>query len=480
MHAQKQPANAQIPPASQGKEVFLFGCHTYGRFYQHGDAVKNPRILLVEDNQAELFGYSKYLSKAGYEVTTAETFKDARDALTAKHFEAMLLDLRLPDGDGMDLIREAKTGSPSTAIIVATGVDDISTAVQATKQGADNYLTKPIKMPDLEVTLERCIELEGLRRRDLIQQRLAHREKPFFGSSEAMNKVLEHAEVAASNDTIVLLSGETGTGKGILARWIHEHSGRKDEPFVELNCSSLKGELLRSELFGHAKGAFTSAVKERPGLIEAADRGTLFLDEIGDMDLDVQAQLLTTMEERSYRRVGENRMRSSDFRLLCASNQDLKAATESGSFRKDLYYRICVFPIHIPPLRRRTEDLLGLAKHVLAGFGYAHFPLSDEVRQVLAGYAWPGNVRELRNMLERAILLAKGSPLAPKHFPGLEAEKPGPRFDPPQEALSLEQAEASHILRVLDMCGGDKNLASEKLGISLSSLYRKLGKTERV
>jgi DNA-binding NtrC family response regulator len=438
---------------------------------------RRPKTLIIEDNDAELFGYSKYLSNAGYDVVTASSLKEAHEALAGNYFEAVLLDLRLPDGDGFGLIRELKASSPSTAIVVATGVDDISTAVQATKQGADNYLTKPVKMQDLEVSLSKCLELEGLRRRDFIQQRLSHRENPFFGSSRAMNNILEFADVAASEDTIVLLTGETGTGKGILARWIHEHSNRRAEAFVELNCSSLKGDLLRSELFGHARGAFTSAVKDRAGLIEAADRGTLFLDEIGDMDLDVQAQLLTTMEERSYRRVGENRMRSSDFRLICATNQELQARTESGSFRKDLYYRICVFPVHVPPLRERAEDIPGLAKHILAGFAYAHFPLSPEVEQVLKTYPWPGNVRELRNMLERAVLLSRGRPITPEHFPGMGPAENVAVRESGEQLWNLEEVEAAHVKNVLELCGGDKNKAAAKLGVSLSSLYRKLGKT---
>jgi DNA-binding NtrC family response regulator len=438
--------------------------------------MNQPKVLLVEDNEAELFGYTKYLSSVGFQVAPAASLAQARRAIAEDYFAAVLLDLHLPDGDGMELIHEIRAAMPSAAIVVATGVDDISTAVEATKQGADNYLTKPIHMPDLQVSLQKCLELEGLRRRDLVQQRLAHRDNPFFGSSKAMADILEQAEVAAAQDTIVLLLGETGTGKGILAHWMHDRSSRKNEPFVELNCSGLKGELLRSELFGHAKGSFTSAVKDRAGLIEAADKGTLFLDEIGDMDLDVQAQLLTTIEERSYRRLGENRLRISEFRLVCATNHDLLRATETNAFRKDLYYRICVFPIRIPPLRERTEDLLGLAKHIAASYGYTRFPFSAEVEHALKAYHWPGNVRELRNMLERGVLLARGEELAAHHFPGL-ADSQAPDIAPIDgQVCDLAHAEASHIVRVLKHCGGDKRRASQTLGISLSSLYRKLAR----
>jgi transcriptional regulator with PAS, ATPase and Fis domain len=267
-------------------------------------------------------------------------------------------------------------------------------------------------------------------------------------------------------------------GKGVLARWIHDNSRRQSEAFVELNCSSLKGELLRSELFGHVKGAFTSAIKDREGLIEVADGGTLFLDEIGDMDAEVQAQLLKTLEERSFRRIGENLVRKSDFRLICATNRDLQKEIEAKRFRNDLYYRICVFPISIPPLQKRVEDIRGLAEHFLTGFGYSEFPLAADVIALLEGYAWPGNVRELRNMLERALLLARGKTLSTSHFPGLEVITPPRAVLPDDQDLNVlhSDIEHAHILMVIKKYKGDKVKASKALGISLSSLYRKINR----
>ncbi len=440
--------------------------------------MKNSKLLLVEDNESALFAYSRYLSKEGYTTKSATDLKEARTAIAAEHFDAVLLDLNLPDGNGLDWIEELRRDHEAIAIIVITGTSDIPTAVRAMKYGADNFLPKPIEMEDLKVALEKSLEIEELRKKSVVQQRLAQKGEPYFGSSKAIKDALSYSEVAASNNTVVLLYGETGTGKGVLAKWIHERSPRKGEAFVELNCSSLKGELLRSELFGHAKGAFTSAVRDRAGLIEVADGGTLFLDEIGDMDLDVQAQLLKTIEERSYRRIGENKVRTSDFRLICATNRDLTEATNSGQFRKDLYYRICVFPIHLPALRDRKEELPELSRHLMLSLGQGEREIAPDVFELLRNYSWPGNIRELRNMLERAILLSQDGLISARHFPGMESDIPVE--DEIKIGWSLEEVERVHILKALKHFSGDKYKTSSALGISLASLYRKLGKIQNM
>jgi transcriptional regulator with PAS, ATPase and Fis domain len=284
---------------------------------------------------------------------------------------------------------------------------------------------------------------------------------------------VEYIKVAVENSSPLLIQGETGTGKGVLARWIHAESDRGNEAFVELNCSSLKGDLLRSELYGHSKGSFTSAVADREGLIGMADKGTLFLDEIGDMSLEVQAQMLKTIEEKTYRRIGENKLRQSDFRLICATNKDLKKETDKGTFRKDLYYRICVFPVTLPPLRSRTEDIAPLAKHLMKELGSADVPLAKEMESLLRGYAWPGNIRELKNVLERALLLAHGEELNSNHFPGLY-EKMADVHKKEEKLMPLRDAEKEYLLKVLASCNGDKRKASSLLGISVASIYRKL------
>ncbi len=444
--------------------------------------MKTPKILLVDDEEATLFGYTRYLSKSGFTTVSAKSLKEAKSHTTTELFDGILLDLRLPDGNAIDWIAELHSTQENMSIIVITGTNDIPTAVKAMKYGAHNFLTKPVTMEDLVTSLRKSLEVEELRKRDGIYQRLASQKtEPYFGKSPAIEKVMQYANVAALNNTVVLLYGETGTGKGILARWIHEHSARKNETFVEVNCSSLKGELLRSELFGHAKGAFTSAIKDRSGLIEIVDGGTLFLDEIGDMDLEVQAQLLKTIEEKSYRRIGENKLRTSDFRLICATNRNLTEESLNGHFRKDLYYRICIFPINLPPLQDRKEDIPDLVKHILRSYGYETFPLDPMVEKLLIEYYWPGNIRELRNMIERALLLAQGITLSVTHFPGIDQSFPvqeNIEQGEVDEAWNLEEIEKNHILKALKHFDGDKYEASNALGISLSSLYRKLDKIQ--
>ncbi len=436
-----------------------------------------PRLLIVEDDESAQFAYADFLTESGYELQPATTLAEARTALESVEFDAALIDLRMPDGNGMELVSEIRRRDESMGIIVLTAVSDVTTAVNAMRSGADNFLTKPVDMEALQAALSKLIEVEHLRRRERIQRQLQRSGKPYFGTSDVMQKVIGYSSVAAGNDSVILLQGETGTGKGVLARWIHERSARSGETFVELNCSSLKGELLRSELFGHVKGSFTSAIRDRVGLVEAADHGTLFLDEIGDMDADVQAQLLKTIEEKSFRRVGENRLRRSDFRLICASNRDLLTLSREGVFRKDLYYRICVFPIHIPPLRERPADIPGLIEHFLAELGHPNPMVSTDLRSTLLACAWPGNIRELRDMLERAVLLADGKPLEPSHFPGLR-EQPDPDDDT-TELADLDEIQRRHIQRVLDHFSGDKHAAAQVLGISVSSLYRRLEKARQ-
>ncbi|MFC1584337.1 sigma-54-dependent transcriptional regulator [Fibrobacterota bacterium] len=384
------------------------------------------RILLVDDDQATLFGFSKYLSKAGYDVQCASSLSQARETVTSSLFDTVIRDLNLPDGNGLDWIPELRKNQPDIALIVITGRGDIPSAVEAMRRGADNYLTKPVNLEEVNVFLQKSLELKNLRRKDSIQKQLNKPDAPYWGRSQKIKSVKELASLAADNETFVMLQGETGTGKGLLSKWIHERSSRRNGPFVEINCSGLRGELLNSELFGHVRGAFTSAVQDREGLVGLAHGGTLFLDEIGDMELSVQAQFLKTIEEKSYRRLGESKVRNSDFRLICATNHDLSRAAKEGGFRQDLYFRICVFPLSLPPLRDLTEDLQGLTQYLLSRYGLGEERLSDEVMEFLKAYHWPGNIRELKNILERAALLARGENLRKEHFTGLEPPEPRP------------------------------------------------------
>jgi DNA-binding NtrC family response regulator len=430
--------------------------------------------LLVDDDETVLFAYRQSLTKSGYSIFEAHDLAEAKQCTIADDFDAVLLDLKLSDGNALEWIPQLKKLHPDLPVIVVTGTGDVPTAVTAMKSGAENYLTKPVEPDNLELCLHTALELGDLRRQTRIKRRLDRTTEPFFGTSPSIRALMTSLRMAAAGDTVLLIQGETGTGKGILSRWIHENSSRANEPFVELNCSGLRGDLLRSELFGHAKGAFTSSVADKEGLIEVADKGTLFLDEIGDMDLAVQAQLLKTIEERTYRRVGENRTRKSDFRLICATNRDLLKETDAGNFRKDLYYRICVFPITVPPLRDRVEDIRGLAGYFLKDFGHASSEMNPDVLTILEGYAWPGNVRELRNMIERALMLAQNKPITPDCFPGLHSAAASV-FTEVDKPAGLRAIELEYLRKIVDSCKGDKKKASQMLGISVATIYRKLG-----
>jgi DNA-binding NtrC family response regulator len=434
-----------------------------------------PSILLVDDEPAILFLFSNFLSDAGYEVKKAHCLKDAREAVRNHQLNAVILDLILPDGNGIDWINDLRKECPDIAIIVITGAGDIPVAVEAMRRGADNFLTKPANMSDLEISLRKSLELQRLRKKDLASQRLQKKSLFYFGNSDGIKEVKKFAFIAAEHTLPVLIQGETGTGKSMLAKYIHEHSFRSSGPFVEVSCSNLRGDLLASELFGHVRGAFTSAVQDKEGLIEVAEGGTLFLDEVGDMDLSIQAQFLKVIEEKQYRRLGEVKIRWSDFRLLCATNKNLQEDLRHGRFRQDLYYRINIFPISILPLRERFDDLDGLVRQIISAAGSYNIQISREVINFLQKYPWPGNVRELKNVLERALVLAQGGPLSVEHFRGIETYG---SFPAAQKTVGngLEILEEQHITNIIKRSGGNKIKAAEALGISKSALYRKLKK----
>ncbi|MFH1762107.1 MAG: sigma-54 dependent transcriptional regulator [bacterium] len=438
----------------------------------------NKKILIVEDDEDAAFGYTQILSKTGAEINSVTTLEQAKNAIASRVFDAVLLDLNLPDGNAMEWLPIVRKDNQNTAIIIITAISDVATAVKSMKTGADNYLTKPINMDELKIILEKYLELGELKKKHAAHQRILKKSEPFFGENPAMQEAVHKGKIAAGSDSIVLLQGKTGTGKGVFARWIHDKSRRRTAPFVELNCSMLRGEMLRSELFGHVKGAFTSAIKDREGLIEAADCGTLFLDEIGDMDMELQAQLLNVLEDKKFRRLGENRVRTSDFRLLCATHRYLEKWSAEGKFRDDLFFRINIFPISLPSLDRRREDVPELAEHLLESLGYRYLPISKEISHILTNRNWPGNVRELKNMLERAMLFSQGGTITSDHFleRGSFRDIKNHQHSVKVGIRPLEEIELEHIQNALDFFKGDKEKASNALGISLSSLYRKLPK----
>jgi len=433
-----------------------------------------PVILLVDDEPATQFGFERYLSRAGYKLLSAGSLAEAKSLLLSNRFDAVLLDLKLPDGNGLDWIPELRQAHPHLPIVIITGEGDIPVAVESMRRGADDFLTKPVNMADLEVFLGKSLELGSLRLRHSVSQRLLKKESLHFGSSNQMRKVQELATIAAGNDTIILLQGETGTGKGMLAQWIHDKSRRNGSAFVGVNCSNLKGELLASELFGHTRGAFTSAVEDRQGLIDIADGGTLFLDEISDMDPGVQSQILKLIEEKRYRRLGDVKLRRSEFRLICASNRDLQQEMHQGRFRKDLFFRIHIFPITIPPLREHIEDITLFIHHFFTLFGHSR-GVTDETLQILKAYEWPGNIREVRNILERAVLLSRGEMIEVRHLPGLASVE----GEVDNENRKLKMIEATYVGEMMERFQGDVQKVCKTLGISRATLYRRLNRLKR-
>jgi DNA-binding NtrC family response regulator len=428
-----------------------------------------PSILILDDEAAVRTSFSFYLARKGFAVAEAGTLAEARQAMMSQSVDGLLLDVNLPDGNGLDWIREVREARPGTAIVVMTGIGDIPMAVQAMRDGADHFITKPVNMADLEVFLRRSLELGGLRRDRRAVQRLARKASPFFGACPAARSLEQQARLALQHDAPVLLQGETGTGKGVLARFIHEHGARDGMPFVEISCAGLPRDLLASELFGHTRGAFTSAVAEKEGLLDVADGGTLFLDEIGELDAPMQSQFLTVLEGKRYRRLGETRERRSEFRLICATSRVLTDEVASGRFRPDLYYRINVLPITVPPLRDRAGDMAGLVGHLLGALGVGEADVAPDVLAFLQAYPWPGNVRELSHALERALMLAGGGRLERSHFAWLESiPRPRPAAAPPDERdlARFEQVVRDH--------GGDVESAARALGLSRATLYRRL------
>ncbi|HXO22325.1 MAG TPA: sigma-54 dependent transcriptional regulator [Thermoanaerobaculia bacterium] len=433
-------------------------------------------VLLVEDEPAVRKAVARFLERKGYETRQAGFCAEGLEAFRADRPDAVLLDYSLPDGDGLQLLRQLREIDPTVPVLVLTAHASIDLAVRAIKEGAEQFFTKPVELPAVEVVLARLME----KARDR-QARIAGRSRdqrtafdPFLGESPAIRALEARARRVLAAASPVLLRGETGTGKGVLAAWLHRHGPREAEPFVDLNCAGLASEFLETELFGHERGAFTGAAVAKQGLLEVAHRGTLFLDEIGDMPAEVQAKLLKVLEEQRFRRVGAIRDRQVDVRLIAASHHDLERLTAEERFRSDLYYRVSTLPLFVPPLRERGRDVVLLARAILVRIAadLAHSPLtlSAGAERALCAHPWPGNVRELRNVLERAVLFADGSVL--------EAQDLFPVAAPaaPPTLRTLAEAEAQHIGDVLREAGGNVERAAEILGLSRSSLYERLRK----
>ena len=436
-------------------------------------------VLIADDEPGIRFGIRDFLEARGYLVTEADSCAAAVTAFRTSRPDAVLLDYRLGDGTALDLLPRLRAIDPSVPSMVLTAHGTIDLAVRAIKEGAEHFLTKPVELPTLVVMLERLLENQKNRRRQELRRTRQARETvdPFVGTSQPLQALAAVARKVVASDSPVLITGESGTGKGVLARWLHALGPRSDESFVELNCAGLSSELLDSELFGHERGAFTSAVKDKAGLLEVANGGTLFLDEIGDMDPQVQAKLLKVIEEQRFRRLGDTRDRTVDVRLVAATHQDLRKRVQDGRFRHDLYFRINTIELEVPALRTRGGDVVLLARELLgrlaSDLGRPAIRLSAEAEQALQAYAWPGNVRELRNVLERAILLADHDELSGRdlHFVPMQAM---PTAAPADAGMTLQDVEIQHIRRTLEAVDGRVQEAADRLAVPKSTFYQKL------
>ena len=442
------------------------------------DLTPRQTILLVEEDGNARRGIEKVLTADGYEVVAAETCHAALERLRSARPAALVTGCRFPDGSALDLLARVKADGAGTPCIVLAETSELDIAVKALQQGADQFLVKPVNRPALLLVLQRTLENQRNLRRRLREEAVRHREPvdPFLGRGRAIRELEEKARRVLEADRPVLIQGETGTGKGVLAAWLHEHSPRGEDVFLDLNCAGLTRELLETELFGHEKGAFTGAVAVKAGLFETADGGTLFLDEIGDVDLQVQPKLLKVLEEGRFRRLGDVRDRHARVWLIAATHQDLSRLVEQKTFRSDLYYRISTIPLRLPALRERSEDSPLLSEHFLRRVSSEmgrHSPtLSSGALKRLQAHSWPGNIRELRNVLERAVLLSEAAVL--------EADDLGfdPRISPPEPATqgltTLREAERTLIEQTLGEERGNVGRAAERLGISRSSLYQRI------
>ncbi|MDR3764884.1 MAG: sigma-54 dependent transcriptional regulator [Acidobacteriota bacterium] len=438
-------------------------------------------VLIVEDDEDLLGVLTEHLSRRGFQTLHAAGVTSACDLISSASPAVILCDYSLNDGNAFELLAWLRGHNLVTPIVVMTGHATIELAVQAIKYGAEQFVTKPVDMEVLATLLRRVLEHQRIDKKQKVQnlQTARYERDPFAGGSAAIQQLRGSAERVAGSDSTVLLQGETGTGKGVLARWLHQTGARKDEPFVDVNCAGLSRELLESELFGYQRGAFTGAVSNKEGLLEAAHRGTLFLDEIGDMDPMVQSKLLKVVEDKRFHRLGDVRERMVDVRIIAASHCDLKKLVEQGRFRSDLYFRISPIELRIPPLRERPEDILTIAEHLLVqlgkDLGVGPLQLRDSAIQELLCYSWPGNIRELRNVLERAALFAEMGII---RSTGLKPEKmlPAPAAVAPSQdlLLTLDEVEQLHIRRIFEAEGGNVIRAAARLGIAKSSLYAKI------
>ena len=455
-------------------------------------AESKGQIVVIDDDEGNRRGIEMALRKDGYSVVSFASGSQGLDYLKGSGTDLLVTDLRMPGIDGLEVLKLAKSSDPGLAVLVITGFGSVESAVDAMKQGADDYLQKPVNLVELRKRVAAAVEKRRLAQ-EVRQLRERLEEKFSFGTivgaSKSMQQVLHQLALVAPTRSSVLIVGESGTGKELIANALHQNSPRKESRFLPINCAAIPGEILESELFGHERGAFTGAVQRKQGKFELADRGTLFLDEIGEMPVPLQAKLLRVLEDRSFMRVGGTETITVDVWIIAATNSDLEAKVAAGAFRSDLYYRLKVVTIAVPPLRERREDIPLLAHRFFEMFKNENdrplLQLSPEVLEAMTEARWEGNVRELRNLMESLVVLADASIRVltldhmPEHYRSRLPLPAAPVLPPAGSSRRMEDIEKDAILRTLQQTGGNRTRAAEILGIGLRTLQRKLREYEQ-
>ncbi|OGB23098.1 MAG: sigma-54-dependent Fis family transcriptional regulator [Burkholderiales bacterium RIFCSPLOWO2_02_FULL_57_36] len=445
-------------------------------------------VLIVDDEPAIRQVLAAHVARAGHSVSQAGNGTGALDRLSKGDVDVAICDIQMPDISGIELLRRARAAGIDTSFIMMTAYASVDTAIEAIKAGAADYMIKPLRNEEVMHRLLKVGDVRGLRAENQVLRKLVQgkREDSFNFRSPAMRELERLISKVAPTDSTVLVTGDSGTGKGVIARLIHQQSPRADAPFIPINCGAIPENLMESELFGHTKGSFTGADKARKGLFLEADKGTIFLDEIGELPLQLQVKLLHVIEEKMVRSVGSEQARRADVRIVAATNRDLRKMVDEGTFREDLYFRLSVFHVHVPPLRERRQDIPGLvqflvrrgAQRLNCGAGVT---VAADVDELLTAYDWPGNVREMENVIDRALILAEHgnitcSDLPPQITRLMSVDRPESMAAEPGGNLreQVRRFEESVIFRAINESDGDRRLAAQKLGIGLSSLYRKL------
>ncbi len=450
------------------------------------------RILVVDDESQIVRALDRFLTEKGYEVIPVTSFEGAIPWIEKEMFDGVIADLNLGEQSGIDLVRKIKQAQPEAACLVITGYGTIDSAIEAVKAGAYHYLTKPFRLEDVENLLKQALEVHRYRRENrILRQQVESRFgiKNLIGLSNPMKEIYSLIQKVADTDSNVLILGESGTGKELVAKAIHYQSRRTQHPLITVNCGAIPEDLLESELFGHMKGSFTGAVSTRVGRFEMADRGSIFLDEIGDMSLKLQVKLLRVLQERRFEPVGSNKTLEVDVRIIAATNKNLETAVQEGRFREDLYYRLNVIPIVIPPLRNRPEDVPLLLDHFLTRFSEENRlkkpKVTAEALEILTHYPWPGNVRELENTIERLVVLKHEDEITPKGLPShltRSASQGSQGISIPESGINFKKLvndfENDLILRALEKTSGNKNQAANLLRLNRTTLVEKIKKRQ--